>query len=127
MFTFTNSILSVSASSPSSRTVTAWQGEHQGAQKSTATGRPAWRTSSSKLASVISRTDSRLQAAAQRLDPQQRHLPDRLGDDRLAHLGVPELAVGEGDRHLDHAEAGAHHAIGRLDLERVAPGADRVE
>ena len=39
----------------------------------------------------------------------------------------PALAVAEDDRHLDHAEAGPHRAVGQLDLEGIAPRADAVE
>src|SRR5438309_1409051 len=106
MSTFTNSTASVSSASSSSTRVTPLQGPHQGAQKSTTTGRPARRTSSSKLASVTSRTPSRLQPPPQRPEAQERHLPDRLEHDAPAHLRVALLAVGEGDRHLDDPEAG---------------------
>src|SRR5262249_44987968 len=58
---------------------------------------------------------------------QSGHLPDRLEDDRPAHLGAADLAVDELDRHLDDAEAGAERAVGHLDLEGVALRVDRVE
>src|SRR5690349_8870350 len=49
------SILSACAMASSSRTgATARQGPHQGAQKSTRTGLSFWRTSASKVASVVS-------------------------------------------------------------------------
>ena len=65
--------------------------------------------------------------AGQRAQPDQRHLPDRLEHDRAVHLRGAVLAVGERDRDLDDAEAGAAHAVRRLDLERVALRVDRVE
>src|SRR6476659_4865780 len=49
------SILSACATASSSRTgATARHGPHQGAQKSTRTGLSFWRTSASKVASVVS-------------------------------------------------------------------------
>ena len=54
MFIVTNPTPGCSASSSSSTRPTAAHGPHQGAQKSTTTGRPAPSTSSAKLASVIS-------------------------------------------------------------------------
>src|SRR5437588_9960818 len=110
-----------SASSSARIGSTALHGPHQGAQKSTTTGRPAPRTSASKLSSVTSRI-----AVTLHTGPQQGAAPDGLVKDRAAHLRVSALAVGERDRHLDHAEARALGAIGRLDLERVALRRDRV-
>src|SRR5829696_2708537 len=63
-------------------------------------------------------------AAAQ---PHPGHPPDRLGEDRPAHLRAALRSLAEDDRHLDHAEALFERAIGRLDLEGVAARADRVE
>src|ERR1700722_17588715 len=101
MSSLTKSTLAVSPASCSSTGLTARQGPHHGAQKSTTTGLSALRTSCSKLASVTSRIPMpRLQAPAQRPQPQLRDLPCRLGDDPLAHLRMPALAVAEGDRHL---------------------------
>src|SRR5207253_9831297 len=127
MSSFTNSTLSVSPASCSSTGVTARQGPHHGAQKSTTTGFPARRTSRSKLASVTSRTRNRLQPPRERPDAQERHAPHGLEHDRAAHLRVALLAVGERDRHLDDAEARALCPVGRLDLEGVALRVDRVE
>src|SRR5205823_13997198 len=70
---------------------------------------------------------SSLQAAGERTQPDERHLPDGLEHDRAAHLRVALLAVDECDRDLDDAEAGAQDAVRRLDLERVAPRIDRAE
>src|SRR3954447_14535113 len=106
---------------------TALHGPHQGAQKSTITGRSACRTSRSKFSSVSSSTAAMLQAAEQRLEAEKRHLPDRLEHDRAAHLRVALLAVREADRDLDDTEALAQSPVGRLDLEGVASRSDRVE
>src|SRR3954447_7897047 len=106
---------------------TALHGPHQGAQKSTTTGRSACRTSRSKFSSVSSSTAAMLQAAEERLEAEERHLPDRLEHDRAAHLRLTLLAVREADRDLHDAEALAQSAVGRLDLEGVASRADRVE
>ena len=56
-----------------------------------------------------------------------RHLEHRLDDDRAVHLRLADAPVDERDRDLDHGEAGPQRAVGRLDLEAVAPGRDRVE
>ena len=40
---------------------------------------------------------------------------------------MPLLAVDEGDRDLDDAEAGTQHPVRRLDLERIPARVDRVE
>src|SRR3954468_2419214 len=68
-----------------------------------------------------------LQAPREGAEPQGRDLPDRLEHDAAAHLGAAAFAVGEGDRHLGDAEAGAQRAVGGLDLERVAARGDRIE
>src|SRR5689334_7012242 len=127
MFSLTNSTFSVSPAICSSTGVTALQGPHHGAQKSTTTGLPASSTSCSNVASVTSRIGPSLQTARQASQPHERHLPHRFEHDRAAHLRVAVLAVDERDRHLDHAEAGTQDAIGGLDLECVATGVDRGE
>src|SRR5258707_705962 len=53
-------------------------------------------------------------------EAQQRHSPDRLGDDRAVHLRGSGPAVAEDDRHLDHLEPGADRPVGHLHLEGVA-------
>src|SRR5919198_2188381 len=58
---------------------------------------------------------------------EKRHFPDRLEEDRAAHLRHAFLAVGEADRHLGDAEAGTQRAVGQLDLEGVALGGDGAE
>src|SRR3954451_4559850 len=118
---------SCSAASSARIGSTARQGPHQGAQKSTTTAVSACRTSCSKVASVSSSTGPTLQAAHQRPEPEDRHLPDRLEHDPAAHLRAAMLAVDERDRDLDDAEAGAERAVGALDLEDVTLGGDRVE
>src|SRR5205814_536668 len=75
-----------SASSSARIGSTALHGPHQGAQKSTTTGRPAWRTSCSNVLSPTSSTPATLQAACERPEAQRRDLPDRLEHDRAAHL-----------------------------------------
>src|SRR6516225_4066733 len=107
MFTFVNSIAGLSSASCSRIGVTARQGPHQGAQKSTTTGPSARRTSASKLSSVTSFTARWYRGSEpveQGSEPEQQHAPDRLEHDRAAHLRVPDLAVDEDDRHLDDAE-----------------------
>src|SRR6188508_3408737 len=104
---------------------TARQGPHQGAQKSTTTGVSACRTSCSKVASVSSSTLATLQAPGEGAEAEDGHLPDRLEHNAAAHLRAAVLAVDEGDRHLDDAEAGPERAVGRLDLEGVAARVDR--
>src|SRR3954471_4054094 len=106
---------------------TARHGPHHGAQKSTTTGFADCRTSCSKVASVSSSTTSTLQTAEEGADTEKRHLPDRLEHDRAAHLRAAVLAVDEGDRHLDDAEAGPQRAVGGLDLEGVAARVDRAQ
>src|ERR1700727_301021 len=64
---------------------------------------------------------------AQLSKAQARHEPHRLGGDPPRHLALPLLTVAEGDRHLDDAKAGAHGAVGQLDLEGVALRAHPVE
>src|SRR5680860_1373479 len=59
--------------------------------------------------------------------PQQGDAPDRLGDDRAAHLRRARLTIAEDDRHLDDIEAALDRAVGHLDLEGVAARLDRVE
>src|SRR5580765_721512 len=104
MFSLTNSTLDVSAEICSSIGVTALHGPHHGAQKSTTTVLPVWRTSCSKLASVTSRIAASLQTPCERAQPHERHLPDRFEHDRAIHLRVTLLPVDEGDRYLDHPE-----------------------
>src|SRR5438034_5009194 len=116
MSTFTNSTFCVCSASWSSTGVTAWHGPHHGAQKSTTTGLPARRTSSSKVASVTSRTRDRLQPPQEGPDAQPGHLPRRLQDDHAVHLRLTALPVAERDRHLDNTEARSQRAVGRLDL-----------
>src|SRR3954447_338585 len=99
---------------------TARQGPHHGAQKSTTTGVEECRTSCSKVASVSSSTRSTLQTAEEGAGTENGHLPDRLEHDRAAHLRAAVLAVDEGDRDLDDAEAGSQGPVGRFDLEGVA-------
>src|SRR3954467_7187242 len=106
---------------------TARHGPHHGAQKSTTTGFADCRTSCSNVASVSSSTRSTLQTAEEGAKTENRHLPDRLEHDRAAHLRAAVLAVDEGDRDLDDAEARAEGAIGALDLEDVSLRGDRVE
>src|SRR5680860_1190538 len=59
--------------------------------------------------------------------PQQGDAPDRLGDDRAAHLRRTGLTIAEDDRHLDDIEAALDRAVGHLDLEGVTARLDRVE
>src|SRR4051812_44947946 len=99
---------------------TARQGPHHGAQKSTTTGVEDCRTSCSKVASVSSSTRSTLQTAEEGAETENGHLPDRLEHDRAAHLRAAVLAVDEGDRDLDDAEAGSQGPVGGFDLEGVA-------
>src|SRR5438046_4489582 len=106
---------------------TARQGPHHGAQKSTTTGPSASSTSCAKFASVSSCIGSMLQLAQQGPEAERRYLPDRLEHDRPAHLRMTFLAVDEPDRHLGDAEALAERPVGRLDLEGVALGVDRLE
>ena len=54
------------------------------------------------------------------LDAPLRDVGQGLPDDVLAHLGHPDLALDEGDRHLDHAQPGPHGSQGQVDLEAVA-------
>ena len=106
-------------------------GPHQGAQKSTSTGLSESRTSDWKLASVTSvslpgtfvssgsgcrwchitiQNEARLSAVialtlAPAADgPHRGDPPDRLGEDRPAHLRVPLSAVAKHDQHLDDPE-----------------------
>src|SRR5947208_13154377 len=111
MLTLTNSMPGLSESSCSRIGCTARHGPHQGAQKSTTTGPPAWRTSRSKLSSVTSRI-AQLYPPEKTRRPQRRHLPDRLRDDRLRHLRRARLAVDERDRDLDDSKAGANRTVG---------------
>src|SRR5258705_4745989 len=120
MSSFTNSTLPVVPASSSRAGSIALHGPHHGAQKSTTTGFPDCSTSRSNVSSVTERI-------ASPSDPEQRNAPDRLEDDRPAHLRLPDDAVDEGDRDLDHLEAGLFGAIGHLDLERVTARGDRVE
>ncbi len=53
--------------------------------------------------------------------------PDRLPDDALAHLARADVTIDEDDRHLAHPEPRVPGAEHRLDLERVAVGADGVD
>src|SRR6202008_3803275 len=97
MSSFTNPTRSPCSSSSWAKIgSTALHGPHHGAQKSTTPGRPACRTSCSKLSSPTSRTEATLQAAGQRPEAQDRHLPDRLEHDGAAHLGAAALTVDEG-------------------------------
>src|ERR1700675_4937857 len=121
MSSFTNSTLSVVSASSSSAGSIALQGPHHGAQKSTTTAFPDWRTSRSNVSSVTDRISSLS------TDPEQRHAPDRLEDDRPAHLRLPGHPVDERDRDLDHLEAGLLGPVGHLDLERVAARGDRLQ
>ncbi len=76
---------------------------------------------------TVPRCSRRLEAAAQRAVAQGRHLHDRLDHDRPVHLRLADPPVDEGDRDLDDAEPGPQDAVGRLDLEAVALGADLVQ
>src|SRR5579872_3738367 len=122
MSSLTNSARPLSSASSWSSGAIARHGPHQGAQKSTTTGRSDASTSCSKLASVTSRIPGTLAAEAQ-----QRHAPHGLEHDRPAHLRASTRAIGEDDRHLDDPEARLPRAVGRLDLERIAPGGDAIE
>src|SRR6478752_7548152 len=122
MSIFTNSTASDDAASSSSAGSIALHGPHQGAQKSTTTGEPARSTSASKVSSVTARTRWTLAAQAQ-----QSHAPHGFEHDSAAHLRVPDRAIVEDDRYLDHPEAATLGAVGQLDLEGVALGGDRVE
>ena len=60
------------------------------------------------------------------------HTPDgdpaqRLPHDALVHLGLPELTLDEGDRHLDDDEAREDGTAGEVDLEAVAGRLDAGE
>src|SRR5512133_3193936 len=104
MFIFVKTTRSpASCSRPSSTGVIAWQGPHQGAQKSTTTGTSARSTCSSNVSSVTSSTGSKGS------QPHGRDLPHRPEHDRLAHLRAADLPVDEDD------------------LEGVALRVDRVE
>src|SRR5581483_733358 len=64
---------------------------------------------------------------ASRRESKQRNAPDGFCDDRLAHLRRAGHAVDEDDRDLDDTQPQPLDAIGRLDLEDIAAGRDRVE
>src|ERR1051325_6541748 len=53
--------------------------------------------------------------------------PDGLEHDRSILLRAAGAAVAEDDRDLDDLEAVLDRAVGHLDLEGVAAGADRIE
>src|SRR5438093_13440261 len=110
MFSFANSTRPACFSARSASTgSTALQGPHHGAQQSITTGFSAWTAAVSKVSSVISRTTAGYrpsETAGQGSEAKGRDLPDRLQDDRLAHLRAADLAVGERDRNLDDPEAG---------------------
>src|SRR6187551_953802 len=145
MLSFVNSTRPPSVSARSASTgSTALQGPHQGAQKSTTTGRSARTTSASNVSSSTSRMpetyrcrerpcpgarhpDMALEAAEQSSGAERRHLPDRLEHDPLAHLGAADLAIGERDRNLDDPKARSQGAVRGLDLERVAERRDAVQ
>ncbi len=59
--------------------------------------------------------------------PHRRHRPHRLQRDARGHLARARGAVAEDDRHLGDPESGQQRAVGDLDLEHVALGADGVE
>src|SRR6476619_2011750 len=66
-------------------------------------------------------------ATAEILRPQLEHEDERLADDVAAHLRLAVGAVAERDRELDDPAAGAHDAVGHLDLEAVAVGLHGLE
>src|SRR5919109_1723908 len=113
------------------------QGPHQGAQKSTRTGRSASSTSAWKLLSVTSgrlpATDApcngmgALQNIALAPESQRGDLPDRLERDARRHLGVALPSLAEQDRHLGDREAGLDRPVGQLDLEAVAVRVDAAQ
>src|SRR5512132_479511 len=122
MFIFVKTTRSpASCSRPSSTGVIAWQGPHQGAQKSTTTGTSARSTCSSNVSSVTSSTGSKVS------QPHGRDLPHGLEHDRLAHLRAADLPVDEDDRDLDDAEVSPERHVGRFDLEGVALRVDHVQ
>src|SRR5262245_8515101 len=118
-------------------------GPHQGAQKSTSTGRSASSTSAWKLLSVTSSrlpatcAPCRVRVASEHIarghrdrtsgpgaslspEPQRRHLPDCLEGDPRGHLRLSLAPLAEPDRHLGDREAGLDRPVGELDLEPVA-------
>src|SRR5439155_4419436 len=65
--------------------------------------------------------------AARLPEAQAWNQPHGLERDPPGHLAVAELAVAKDDRQLDDLEAGAHGAVGELDLECVSARAHAVE
>ncbi len=53
--------------------------------------------------------------------------PERLGHDLSAHLRVADLALDEGDRHLDDGEVRPHGPPGEVGLEAVPLGGDVLQ
>src|SRR4051794_9940578 len=123
----------------SSTGATTRHGPYHGAQKSTSTGVSASRTSAWKLLSVTSFTGPAIDApfgfrgrvlllAIQSVVPPEAGNQEHgLARDAPAHLRPAELPVAEDDRHLDDAKAPADRPIRQLDLEGIAPRADRFE
>src|SRR5512132_242270 len=108
MFIFVKTTRSpASCSRPSSTGVIAWQGPHQGAQKSTTTGTSARSTCSSNVSSVTSTTGSKGS------QPHGRDLPHRLEHDRLDPLRAAHRPVDDVDR-LEHDAAVALEAAGQV-------------
>src|SRR5918996_358539 len=79
------------------------------------------------MASMRRRRVDALNATPERSEAERRHLPDRLGHDRLRHLRAAHLAVDKGDRDLYHLEPRTERAVRRLDLERVPLRVNRIQ